>query len=517
MNNLKVNFAFKYSENPTKVKDFLKNLDNISPYLHFNTLDFFTFSDNKGNTLLHNIILHSDLESLQLLLNLISSVDKNIKSKLLDAKNLDGNTAFHLAAKFCQTNKPNTDKYNTSVTICKLLDNSGANKNIPNNLNEVISSEAPNKTNEKSEYSQKLMSNNVIPQKTLFGGISKFLANITTDVSVDYVKKKNNKDILENLPTEVSVAEHSPTISNYSTIKESEKESEKQSEGESERETEVVESSAVNNESPDLNNDSIGEAPEGDSIVGGESDSEGTDNEGTDNEVTDDEEGSKTGGESEDEDNLPSSEINSTDSSNENNQMKGGAANSERSMMSNTSSFVKSLLTQFNSMKGGGSRSTGNRTLPSLNDFNEMYGGRDYDLSREQMKESSTLHDEVVKIFMDNGKSEEDARIMKMALYKYTKDKHPELNNLDRAKKMREYAEESSIINKLDLDTSRKIFQEVSKSKQKSKEESTQEKNTSEMNTSEIETTEEKPKKAKKTTKKTSKKTTTKTKKASKK
>ena len=31
---------------------------------------------------------------------------------------------------------------------------------------------------------------------------------------------------------------------------------------------------------------------------------------------------------------------------------------------------------------------------------------------------------------------------------------------------MREYADESSIINKLDLDTSRKIFEEVSKSNQ---------------------------------------------------
>ena len=189
--------------------------------------------------------------------------------------------------------------------------------------------------------------------------------------------------------------------------------------------------------------------------------------------------------------------------------MRGGA-NSEKSTMSNTSSFVKSLLTQFNSMKGGGSRSSGQRRLPSLNDYdyNEMYGGRDFSLSREQMKESSTLHDEVVKIFMDNGKSEEEARIMKMALYKYTKDKHPELNNLDRAKKMREYADESSIINKLDLDTSRKIFEEVSKSKQKNSEnsENSFKKNTSEMNTSEIETTEEKPKKAKKASKKASKK-----------
>ncbi|NBW57939.1 hypothetical protein EBR43_09220, partial [bacterium] len=98
----------------------------------------------------------------------------------------------------------------------------------------------------------------------------------------------------------------------------------------------------------------------------------------------------------------------------------------------------------------GGSRNRGERQLPSLSDYelSEIYGGRDFGLSREQMKESSLLHDQVVKIFMDEGDSEEDARVKKMALYKYTKDKHPELNNLDRAKKMKEYAEDSGILKK---------------------------------------------------------------------
>jgi hypothetical protein len=54
---------------------------------------------------------------------------------------------------------------------------------------------------------------------------------------------------------------------------------------------------------------------------------------------------------------------------------------------------------------------------------------------------------------------------MKMALYKYTKDKHPELNNLDRARKMQEFAADSSLLKKLDLDSTRKIYDEVKKSK----------------------------------------------------
>jgi hypothetical protein len=133
-----------------------------------------------------------------------------------------------------------------------------------------------------------------------------------------------------------------------------------------------------------------------------------------------------------------------------------------------------------------------------------MYGGRDYGLSREQIKESSNIHDNVVKMFKDSGKSEEEARVMKMALYKYTKDKHPELNNLDRAKKMMEYAEDNSILKKLDLDSTRKMYEEVKKSKNMKTESSDNKEMTEE-------TTEEKPKK--KTTKKAEKKPSKKAKK----
>jgi hypothetical protein len=144
-----------------------------------------------------------------------------------------------------------------------------------------------------------------------------------------------------------------------------------------------------------------------------------------------------------------------------------------------------------------------------------MYGGRDFGLSREQMKESSNLHDEVVKMFIDSGKTEEEARIMKMALYKYTKDKNPELNNLDRAKKMREYANDSKIVKGLDLTATRKIYEDVKKSKSMmsdstnspiSPASSSAAPSSSEM----TETTEEKPKKKTSVKKETVKKTSAK-------
>ena len=464
-----LNFAFKYSTNSIEVKNFFKTLDKISSNFKLEKIDFLESVDINGNTLLHNIVIEKDLETLGYLLNLISNV--NTKSKLLDCKNNDGNTAFHIAADFCQTSKIGSPECLICTNMAKLLDNAGANKNIPNKKGEIISSDEPKC--EQSEYRQNLLAaSRKFVSNSLFGGISSLLANMTTEVSVDY--KNSNKPVnnLHNLPTEVSVAERSsPVVTERSVPSQTEQSV-----------TATEQSVTATERSGTASTERSGTAS--------------TERSGTDSVV--------------------SSKFDSSDSSNTYN-MKGGA-NSEKSTMSNTSSFVKSLLTQFNSMKGGGSRSTGQRRLPSLNDYdyNEMYGGgRDFSLSREQMKESSSLHDEVVKIFIDNGKSEEDARIMKMALYKYTKDKHPELNNLDRAKKMREYADESSIVNKLDLDSSRKIFEEVSKSKLKNSEnsENSSKKNTSEMNTSEIETTEEKPKKVKKASKKESKKTSKKAKK----
>ena len=201
---------------------------------------------------------------------------------------------------------------------------------------------------------------------------------------------------------------------------------------------------------------------------------------------------------------------------------KGGSKLTESSELSDTSTFVKSLLSQFNSMKGGSKNIRGHRTLPSLSDYelSEMYGGRDFGLSREQMKESSNLHDEVVKMFIDSGKTEEEARIMKMALYKYTKDKNPELNNLDRAKKMREYANDSKIVKGLDLTATRKIYEDVKKSKSMmsdsantpiSPASSTAAPSSAAPSSSEMtETTEEKPKKKTSVKKETVKKTSAK-------
>ncbi len=448
-------------------------LGKISTDIEIHNLNFLYLVDSNGNSLLHNIVLNKDLHTMQHLFQLIEKTNKESKSKFINLQNNNGDTAFHLAAKACE--KKNLDDDAVKCTsIGKLLEDAGAKKNIPNKQGLIIDSSSPPSKNISSpsilaglfggnfsstsgssvssnsittETSNKVSIDNESPDNV--ANRKNLIENMGTEVSVDNVWKKN-KVSLTDISSEVSLDNRSETQSGGST--------------ESSVSESTVSSTSASSTSSSNNSSNITESTNGTS----------------------------------------SSNSSYTESSNSG--MRGGGINSESSGLSNTSAFVKTLLTQFNSMKGGSRNTRGERKLPSLSEYelSEMYGGRDYGLSREQIKESSNIHDNVVKMFKDSGKSEEEARVMKMALYKYTKDKHPELNNLDRAKKMMEYAEDNSILKKLDLDSTRKMYEEVKKSKNMKTESSDNKEMTEE-------TTEEKPKK--KTTKKAEKKPSKKAKK----
>jgi len=460
-----INFADIYSQDPLKVKDFFVMLGKISSDVEIANLNFLYLVDSKGNSLLHNIVLNKDLHTMTHLFVLIKKADKESKSKFINLQNNNGDTPFHLAAKACE--KPSPEEAVICNNIAKLLENEGAKKSIPNKQGLIIDS---------SVVSPKNISSPSI-LAGLFGGNfsstsgSNVSSNsITTEssnkVSIDNVS--NKKNLIENMGTEVSVdniyKRNKVSLTDISSDISIDNKSETQSGGSTESSVSesTVSSTSASSTSSSNNSSNITESTSEKS----------------------------------------SSNSSSTESSNSSG-MRGGGVNSESSGLSNTSAFVKTLLTQFNSMKGGSRNTRGERKLPSLSEYelSEMYGGRDYGLSREQIKESSNIHDNVVKMFKDSGKSEEDARVMKMALYKYTKDKHPELNNLDRAKKMMEYAEDNSILKKLDIDSTRKMYEEVKKSKNM-KTDSSDNRDTTE------ETTEDKPKKktSKKAEKKTSKK-----------
>jgi hypothetical protein len=488
-----MNFANLYSDNRPKVKEFLSFLENISASIQIVNLNFLTAEDLKKNTILHLAVLNKDLDIIQTILNLIQSLDQTTKSKFLNYQNINGDTALHIAAKMCQEKDGDCA---VCEAIAKNLDVAGCRKDIANNRGQVIEASDSPKSNSSSSSANSLISK-------IFGGFSNSLDNITTDVSVD---RYNNKKypLLNNMNTEVSVdnawKKKSPVLNNMNT--------------EVSVDNAWKKNVSLNEFSSEVSVDNITDSSEvSESYTGGSSSISTSEqsNSSVTNSVTESSE-QQSGGSSSYE-SVSQTETSSSSSSSFEGQ-RGGAAYSESSGLSDTSAFVKTLLTQFNSMKGGSRHLRGERKLPSLSDYdmNEIYGGRDFGLSREQMKESSNIHDQVVKMFIDNGKSEEEARIIKMALYKYTKDKHPDLNNLDRAKKMKDYAEDNSILKKLDIDSTRKIYDEVKKSKSMISESSSQTPITSE----DSESTEEKPKKktskkaAEKEPKKASKKTTAK-------
>ena len=475
-----------------EVKNILTVLDKISNDIKVVGISFLSSADINGNTILHESVKNKDLITIQLICDLISKMDKDTKSKLLDAQNKDGNTALHLAVQLCQIkNNPESTMWDA---MAKILDNAGTNKSIQNKAGESVMPDVPNASASPSSP-KTVMSEYQMNLFTLLGGGYKKLNEISTDISVDNSWGKPKK--LNNITTEISIDNsmrggNTNNLNNFASevsvenawknplkLKNSLNQFASDVSVEMKRSPPVKRLNQINELTTEVSIDNVSEVSGGGSSTS---------------------ESSQSGSGSSSSDSTSSSYSSSYISSSSDSTSSGMRGGGDQ-VLSDTSSFVKSLLTQFNSMKGGSKTVTGRRELPSLSEYEvEMYGGRDAELSREQMKESSNLHDEVVKMFMDEGKSEEEARIMKMALYKYTKEHNPELNNLDRAKKMREYADDKKIVSKLDLVTSRKIYEENKKAKSEMSTEAKTETPT--------ETTEEKPKKkaAKKTSVKKSKK-----------
>ncbi|AXN90960.1 hypothetical protein nvc1_043 [Namao virus] len=60
---------------------------------------------------------------------------------------------------------------------------------------------------------------------------------------------------------------------------------------------------------------------------------------------------------------------------------------------------------------------------------------------------TSLIHREVKEILKKMGYSEEEVYLLKAGLYKYTKEKHPELSGYKRALKMKEYTTKENIGN----------------------------------------------------------------------
>jgi len=80
------------------------------------------FTDENGNTILHQAIIDNDINMVNLILEKAKETNQNI----LNIQNNQGNTAFHLAIK------------NENNEIANILDNAGIDKSIKNNDGEFI-------------------------------------------------------------------------------------------------------------------------------------------------------------------------------------------------------------------------------------------------------------------------------------------------------------------------------------------------------------------------------------------
>lgn len=161
--------------------------------------------------------------------------------------------------------------------------------------------------------------------------------------------------------------------------------------------------------------------------------------------------------------------------------------------MGNDPASLSDISTEDFFMMGGAKKIQGIRTLyfdDMMTSDSDMYqdGGK-------KIKESSQMHEDAVRMIMDMGYSEDDARIIKAAIYRMVKDKYSELNNLERAKKMIDNIN-SSIISQIDISEVREAIRKNrdAKATMKPKSGKTTEKKASKKST------------AKKSSKKTSKK-----------
>ena len=94
--------------------NFINKILNMSPD--------FDFTDNQGNTILHQAVMENNIDMVISLLEKMKESNKNI----IDVQNNEGNTAFHLAI------------LNENNAIAQILDEAGADKTIRNNDGEFV-------------------------------------------------------------------------------------------------------------------------------------------------------------------------------------------------------------------------------------------------------------------------------------------------------------------------------------------------------------------------------------------
>jgi len=336
--------------------------------------------NEKGQTVLHHLVLNKDNKCAENVLNFIkNNLSNSEKQKFVDTQDENGNTAFHLATQ---------DK---NFEIATLLDIYGANKKIPNNNNEVIEttdSEQFVDSSDEINCDNKNKINNLI--KNIIKPTKNY--NFTDTDTESNIPESLDDIILTEVPNEIDL------------LKKSKKNN----------------SSKNDNFISNFFKNIFG--PEKTEQQGGELDVNSSTSEFLkyiDNKIN----------------------------------QNGGKNNSDSYSESDLDNIS---ISSFNYLQDGGAKKKKVKKSKKV---------KKYSASRE-VRKSDEIHEEVLKMIQDLGYSSDEAKVVKAGLYSYTKEKHSDLSNYERALKMKSYTTQQHIAN-LDINAVKQAIESHYASKKK--------------------------------------------------
>lgn len=124
--------------------------------------------------------------------------------------------------------------------------------------------------------------------------------------------------------------------------------------------------------------------------------------------------------------------------------MSGGAINAD------TEKFINQVKMKIRNMSGGARKKAEKEKEPVKEHVEK---------SSKKVSKGDVIHKETIEIIRNLGYTEEEAKILKAGLYAMVKQQHPELNNYDRAIKMKEWASKKKYLASIDIEEVKKAIE----------------------------------------------------------
>lgn len=400
---MKNSFASLYNKNKNLFEEMLLN-NLANPILLLE-------QDNIGQTVLHNLVDNNDSKCVENVLTFVkNNLSSSDKQRFLDTQDKNGNTAFHVAIR------------KKLFQIATMLDKYGASKKIPNNDNEIIEStdESEMQNDNKCTNDNKLegLIKNIIKPQHNYESDSDMPSSldglILTDINLNNMLKRNKQ--VEPLD---KLSEAFDSV--FFTI------------------------------STNKNYDKFSNFQMPDRLTDFDMPNKLTEYDMPDRLTDIDDDNERTNGKSGIMDYFKNF---FGYGASKKKQYGGSKVESDNN---STSEFLQMIDKKI-------SQNGGNDPLDNINSLSEIqHGGKKARKSKKSksrkvkrelsstgskdINKAEEIHHEVIKMIQDLGYSEEEAKVYKAGLYAYTKEKHPELNNYNRALKMKSYATQQYIAN----------------------------------------------------------------------